>query len=111
MARYGFPVQNKPDGKRAEDSRLVPADQCQSALEKDFPRLVETIQTMWGYPELNAYFAKLQGVKFVINTDAHHRDQMDYMRYGIKIARRAWLTKEDVLNTKTAEQLLNALKK
>jgi DNA polymerase (family 10) len=59
----------------------------------------------------NAYFAKTQGVRFAINTDAHHIDHMDYMRFGIKIARRAWLTKDDVLNTKPWPELLKALKK
>lgn len=33
--------------------------QCQSALEKDFPRILTTIQSLWGYPELNTYFRKL----------------------------------------------------
>jgi hypothetical protein len=35
------------------------ASQYQSALEKDFPRILTTIQSLWGYPELNAYFRKL----------------------------------------------------
>jgi hypothetical protein len=33
--------------------------QFQTALEKDFPRILTTIQSMWGYPELNNYFRKL----------------------------------------------------
>jgi DNA polymerase (family 10) len=61
--------------------------------------------------ELNAYpdrldlcdmhlrMAKERGVKIVINTDAHHTSHMEKMKYGILQARRAWLTKEDVLNT------------
>ena len=43
--------------------------------------------------------AKLRGVKVVINTDAHHTSHLDKIRYGVLQARRAWLTKEDVLNT------------
>jgi hypothetical protein len=34
-------------------------DQYQTALEKDFPRILVAIQSMWGYPELNTYFRKL----------------------------------------------------
>lgn len=30
-----------------------------SALETRFPRILEAIQALWGYPELNAYFDKL----------------------------------------------------
>ena len=43
--------------------------------------------------------AKEHGVKIVINTDSHHTSHLDKIRYGILQARRAWLTKEDVLNT------------
>ena len=39
------------------------------------------------------------GVKMVINTDAHCVDEMAMMPYGIAVARRGWATKEDVLNT------------
>jgi len=48
--------------------------------------------------------AKQYGVKIVINTDSHHTSHMDKIRYGILQARRAWLTKEDVLNTRPAEK-------
>ena len=43
--------------------------------------------------------AKDQGVKIVINTDAHHTSHMEKIRFGILQARRAWLTKDDDLNT------------
>jgi DNA polymerase (family X) len=43
--------------------------------------------------------AKSKGVKFVINTDAHHTTHMEKIRYGVLQLRRAWLTKRDVLNT------------
>jgi DNA polymerase (family X) len=54
--------------------------------------------------------AKQQGVKIVINTDSHHTSHMEKMRYGILQARRAWLTKDDVLNTLPAEQFAKAIK-
>jgi DNA polymerase (family 10) len=40
------------------------------------------------------------GVKIVVNTDAHGVDTLDNMAYGIATARRAWLTKADVANTR-----------
>jgi DNA polymerase (family 10) len=43
--------------------------------------------------------AKTKGVRFIINTDAHHTSHMEKIRYGILQLRRAWLTKNDVLNT------------
>jgi DNA polymerase (family 10) len=43
--------------------------------------------------------AKSKGTKIVINTDSHHTSHMEKMRYGVLQLRRAWLTKQDVLNT------------
>jgi len=54
--------------------------------------------------------AKQRGVKIVINTDAHHTSHLDKIRYGILQARRAWLTKDDVLNTLPAEKFARAMK-
>ena len=54
--------------------------------------------------------AKEQGVKIVINTDSHHTSHLSKIRYGILQARRAWLTKEDVLNTLPAEKFAQAMK-
>jgi hypothetical protein len=36
-----------------------PAAVCTSLLETDFPRILDSISLMWGYPELNQYFRKL----------------------------------------------------
>jgi len=49
-------------------------------------------------------------VKIVINTDSHHTSHLDKIRYGILQARRAWLTKDDVLNTRPAERFAKAMK-
>ena len=40
------------------------------------------------------------GVTIVINTDAHGVDTLDNIAYGVATARRAWLTKADVANTR-----------
>jgi DNA polymerase (family 10) len=47
----------------------------------------------------------------VINTDSHHTSHLDKIKYGVLQARRAWLTKEDVLNTLSADKFLAAMKK
>ena len=72
--------------------------------------------------ELNAYpdrldlcdrhlrLAKQHGVKIVINTDSHHTSHLDKIRYGILQARRAWLTKDDVLNTLPVQKFAKAMK-
>jgi len=50
-------------------------------------------------PDVLVKIGKEKGVKFVINTDSHSKDQMDLMRYGVSVARRGWLTKDDIINT------------
>jgi DNA polymerase (family 10) len=54
--------------------------------------------------------AKQHGVKIVINTDSHHTSHMDKIRYGVLQARRAWLTKDDVLNTRPPDEFTKAMK-
>jgi DNA polymerase (family 10) len=54
--------------------------------------------------------AKQHGVKIVINTDSHHTSHMEKIQYGILQARRAWLTKDDVLNTLPAPKFAKAMK-
>jgi DNA polymerase (family 10) len=54
--------------------------------------------------------ARQRGVKIVINTDSHHTSHLEKIRYGILQARRAWLTKDDVLNTLPQEQFAQAVK-
>ena len=55
--------------------------------------------------------AKELDCRIVINTDAHHTSHLTKMRYGIRQLRRAWLTKQDVLNTRGAGDFLDSLRK
>ncbi len=49
--------------------------------------------------DFNIRKAKEFGLKFCINTDAHHVDQLKNTGFGIGQARRAWLEEKDVVNT------------
>jgi DNA polymerase (family 10) len=55
--------------------------------------------------------AKARGAKFVISTDAHHPKHLANMRYGVTMARRAWLEPADILNTLPAVEFAKAIKK
>jgi len=59
--------------------------------------------------DVDARKAAQEGIKIVISTDAHDPGSLEYMRYGVAQARRAWLRKEDVLNTFGREELLEFL--
>lgn len=55
--------------------------------------------------------AKALGVMLVINPDAHATDELAYTRFGVDVARRAWLEKGDVFNTKTLPQVAKEFEK
>ena len=52
--------------------------------------------------------AKELGLKISLGTDAHRVSDLGLMHYGIDQARRAWLTKDDVVNAWPLERVLTA---
>jgi DNA polymerase (family X) len=60
--------------------------------------------------DVNAKAAKELGVRLCINSDAHDAEQLLTMKYGINVARRAWLEKRDVLNALSLKELRSELK-
>ena len=89
----------------------------------DMEKILEAAKKHKVAMELNAYpdrldlcdrhlrMAKERGIKIVINTDSHHTTHMEKIRYGVLQARRAWLTKDDVLNCLPPERFATAIKK
>jgi DNA polymerase (family X) len=61
--------------------------------------------------DIHARAAATAGVPIVINTDAHKPSDFDYRRYGVATARRAWLTKRDIANTRTWKQFVRMRKR
>ena len=59
----------------------------------------------------HARLARDRGVMLVIDSDAHELDALGYLRWGVLTARRAWLTKGDVLNTLPLKQFQNTLRR
>jgi DNA polymerase (family 10) len=54
-------------------------------------------------------YARIKGVKCVINCDAHRHEHAGYLRLGAGIARKGWLTKADVINTLPLKALMKEL--
>jgi DNA polymerase (family 10) len=50
--------------------------------------------------EHHARLAREAGVTIVLNTDAHGVDTLSNMDYAVATARRAWLTPDDIANTR-----------
>lgn len=61
--------------------------------------------------DLHVRAAVKAGVSLVIDTDAHAPEHFRFIRLGESIARRGWAAKADILNTKTAKQLMSYLAK
>lgn len=55
--------------------------------------------------------AKALGVTLVINPDAHATEELAFTRFGVDVARRGWLEKKDVFNTRTLAQVVKELEK
>lgn len=61
--------------------------------------------------DLNCRRAKEMGVRLALGTDAHAVEHLGAMNLGVSVARRGWLTKEDVINEFCVERLLKSIKK
>ena len=55
--------------------------------------------------DVHARAAREAGLKLAIDSDGHQLSALDYVELGVGQARRAWLTKDDVVNTRTLAQL------
>ncbi|TSB48003.1 DNA polymerase/3'-5' exonuclease PolX [Alkalicoccobacillus porphyridii] len=63
--------------------------------------------------DLKAEWIKLaveSGVPIAINTDAHHKDRLAYIQYGVGIARKAGIPIDSIMNTWSKERLITYLK-
>jgi len=90
--------------------------------EVDMEKIIKAAADTGTHLEINAYperldlndiharQAKEKGVRISIGTDSHVDNQMDNMKYGVAVARRGWLEKNDVINTFSLEKLQKELK-
>jgi DNA polymerase (family 10) len=54
--------------------------------------------------------ARTRGIRFVVSTDAHSVNALRNVRWGVDMARRGWLTKADVLNTRSVDEFRQAVR-
>lgn len=114
MDRPHFTMLAHPTGRLLEQ---------RDAYDVDMNRIIRHARERGCYLELNAHperldlldiycqIAKEGGVLVSINSDAHSTNDFDNLRYGVGQARRGWLEKNDVLNTRPLAQLRKLLKK
>jgi len=56
--------------------------------------------------DIHAYRARELEVKLVIDTDAHGTEHLDFMHFGIGVARRGWCQANDIINTRPLAEIL-----
>ena len=90
--------------------------------EVDLPRIIRKARERRCFLEVNAHperldltdtycqMAKEEGVLLAVNTDAHSTLDLENVRFGIGQARRGWLEKADVVNTRSLTDLRKLLK-
>ncbi len=61
--------------------------------------------------DVHARLARDRGAKLVVSTDSHSAGGFGRLRWGVTVARRAWLTPEDVLNTRPVDEFLAGLRR
>ena len=92
-------VTNRKIGKRA------PADVdvervIEKALETGTFLEINSQPDRLDLTDVHARAAREAGLKLVIDSDGHQLSALDYVELGVGQARRAWLTKDDVVNTR-----------
>jgi len=93
------------------------------AYELDFDEVFKVAKDTGTFLEINSFFNRLDlndihcrrakelGAKMAVSTDSHSTEQLSVMELGVAVARRGWLSKKDVINTLSREELLKVLKK
>ena len=90
--------------------------------EIDMERVLRACAETGTVVEINAHPSRLDlndvharravdlGCKIAISTDAHRPEHLDFIEYGVAVARRAWLTPDHVINTLPLESMLQMIK-
>ncbi len=61
--------------------------------------------------DVHAKLARARGARIVISSDSHSRHALAYLRWGVTVARRAWLQAGDVLNTQSFDDFRASLRR
>ncbi|MBT3284530.1 DNA polymerase/3'-5' exonuclease PolX [Candidatus Bathyarchaeota archaeon] len=79
----------------------------ETAAEQDVFMEINGSPSRLDLTDVNARRAKEMGVKLSLGSDAHNVPQMEFLPLGVSVARRGWLTQEDVVNTWELEKVLD----
>lgn len=96
--------------------------QQREPYDVDIEKIIQTAKNTGTILEINSFPSRLDlkdehiklavgnGVKLVIDSDAHNKNHIHYLEFGIAQARRGWAEKKDVINTKPLKEFLKMMK-
>ncbi|HET9261586.1 MAG TPA: DNA polymerase/3'-5' exonuclease PolX [Vicinamibacterales bacterium] len=96
----------KRDGYKLDVERVIAAA-ARAGVALEINSLIERLD----FDEHHARLARDRGVKLIIDSDAHSPAGLGVLRWGVTVARRAWLTPDDVLNTRPVNEFRAALRR
>ncbi len=82
----------------------------QAAARTDTALEINAMPSRLDLKDTHAYRARELGVRLFISTDAHSSKHLDFMRFGIGVARRGWCPAANILNTRPLEEIVAYLK-
>src|SRR3954447_5006360 len=103
-------VTNRKIGKRAP-SPVDVERVIEAALETGTFLEINSQPDRLDLTDVHSRAAREAGLKLVVDSDGHEVGALDFVELGVGQARRAWLTKDDVLNTRTWKQIEKLRKK
>jgi len=83
----------------------------QAALRTNTALEINAMPSRLDLKDIHAYRAREVGIKLVINTDAHSTEHLEFMRFGVGVARRGWCQAQDILNTRPLKEVIAYLRK
>ena len=96
--------------------------QQRESYDVDIEKIIQIAKDTGTILEINAFPNRLDlkdehiklavksGVKLVIDSDAHNKNQIHYLEFGIAQARRGWAEAKDIVNTRKLNDFIKSLK-
>ena len=80
-----------------------------AAVKYDKTLEINAIPSRLDLKDVHIQRARDLGVKLALGTDAHSGDQLEFMRFGVGIARRGWCQPQHIINTRTVDEVFKFL--
>jgi DNA polymerase (family 10) len=83
----------------------------QAALRTNTALEINAMPSRLDLKDIHTYRARELGVKLIISTDAHSTEHLEFMRFGVGVARRGWCQAQDILNIRPLEEFIAYLRR